>query len=248
MIAVHAGASPRISPVVSALRYLAVLATCAVSLAADPLSDVYARLNKLAPTFKGMTADLKDLVHTAIVNDDTVNSGTIKLKRSKPGVSSAKAGNDTRILLEFTSPDAKAISVEGVQIKIYLPKANVVQVYDASSKRGAIDQALRLGFGFTSGELKESYDITYVGAETVAGQATDHIKLIPKSSEVRQYIQQADLWIGASGLAVQQRFATSGSGDYRLATYSNLKPNNSLSDKDLQLKPHKGVQVTQVGK
>jgi hypothetical protein len=73
--------------------------------------------------------------------------------------------------------------------------------------------------------------------------------LIPKqTNEARQMIQQADLWIGASGLAVQQRFATSASGDYRLATYSNMKLTGSLSNKDLQLKTRPGVQITQVGK
>jgi outer membrane lipoprotein-sorting protein len=240
MIAVHARAFRRIPHVMSLFRCLAVLAAFGISLAADPLSDVYARLDKLAPTFKGMTADLKDLVHTAIVNDDTVNSGSIKLKRSKP--------NDTRILLEFTSPEPKSISVEGAQIKIYLPKANIVQVYDASTRRGALDQALLMGFGATSSELKASYDITLVGSQNVAGQQADHIKLIPKSDDVRKYIQQAELWIAASGLTVQQRFTTSASGDYRLATYSNTKLTNSLSDKDLQLKTRKGVQTTQVGK
>jgi outer membrane lipoprotein-sorting protein len=211
------------------------------SLAADSLSDVFARMDREALVFKGMTADLTDLVHTAIVNDDATEYGSIKLKRDKPG--------DTRILLEFTRPDAKAVSVEGTQVKVYLPKANVVQVYDASSKRGALDKALLLGFGATSGDLKASYDITYVGAETVAGQPADHIKLIPKpTNEARQMIQQADLWIGPAGLALQQRFATSASGDYRLATYFNMKVNPSVSDKDLRIKTRPGVQINTVGK
>lgn len=211
------------------------------SLAADSLSDVFARMDRESQAFKTMTADLTDLVHTAIVNDDATEYGSIKLKRDKPG--------DTRILLEFTRPDAKAVSVEGTQLKVYLPKANVVQVYDASSKRGALDKALLLGFGATSGDLKASYDITYVGAETVAGQPTDHIKLIPKpNNEARQMIQQADLWIGPAGLALQQRFATSASGDYRLATYSNMKVNASVSDKDLRIKTRPGVQIDTVGK
>jgi outer membrane lipoprotein-sorting protein len=211
------------------------------SLAADSLTDVFARMDREAQAFKGMTADLTDLVHTAIVNDDATEYGSIKLKRDKPG--------DTRILLEFTRPDAKAVSVEGTQVKVYLPKANVVQVYDASSKRGALDKALLLGFGATSGDLKASYDITYVGAETVAGQPADHIKLIPKpTNEARQMIQQADLWIGPAGLALQQRFATSASGDYRLATYFNMKVNPSVSDKDLRIKTRPGVQINTVGK
>lgn len=219
----------------------AMLALSALSLAADPLSDVYARMDKQAPVFRSMTADLTDLVHTAIVNDDATEYGSIKLKRAKPG--------DTRILLDFTRPDAKAVSVEGTQVKVYLPNANVVQVYDASSKRGALDKALLLGFGATSAELKASYDITYVAAENVAGQTADHIKLIPKpNNEARQMIRQADLWIGPAGLAVQQRFATSASGDYRLATYSNMKLNPSFADKDLRLKTRNGVQINNVGK
>jgi outer membrane lipoprotein-sorting protein len=223
------------------LWYAAILASSASSFAADPLGEVYARMDKQAQVFKGMTADLTDLVHTAIVNDDSTEYGSIRMKRGKPG--------DTRILLEFTRPDRKAISVEGNQVKVYLDKANVEQVYDASSRRGALDKALLLGFGATSGELKASYDISYIGVENVAGQSADHIKLIPKpSNEARQMIQQADLWIGASGLAVQQRFATSASGDYRLATYSNMKLTGSLSNKDLQLKTRPGVQITQVGK
>ncbi|MGD1071281.1 MAG: outer membrane lipoprotein carrier protein LolA [Bryobacteraceae bacterium] len=222
-------------------RYAALLASLTFCLAADPLSEVYARMDKEAQVFKGMTADLTDLVHTAIVNDDSTEYGSIKLKRAKPG--------DTRILLDFTRPDKKAVAVEGTEVKVYLPNANVVQVYDASSKRGALDKALLLGFGATSGELKASYDITYIGAENVAGVTADHIKLIPKpSNEARQMIQQADLWIGASGLAVQQRFATSASGDYRLATYSNMKLTGSLSDKDLKLKTRSGVQITPIGK
>jgi outer membrane lipoprotein-sorting protein len=218
-----------------------MFALSAFSLAADPLSDVFARMDREARAFKGMTADLTDLVHTAIVNDDATEYGSIRLKRAKPG--------DTRIRLEFTRPDAKGVSVEGTQVKVYLPNANVVQVYDASSKRGALDKALLLGFGATSGDLEASYDITYVGAETVAGQLADHIKLIPKpTNEARQMIQQAELWIGAAGLAVQRRFSTSASGDYRLATYSNMKVNPSLSDKDLQLKTRPGVQISTVGK
>jgi outer membrane lipoprotein-sorting protein len=222
-------------------RCAALVACLSFSLAADPLTDVYARMDKEAQVFKGMTADLTDLVHTAIVNDDSTEYGSIKLKRAKPG--------DTRILLEFDRPDKKAVAVEGTQVKVYLPNANVVQVYDASTKRGALDKALLLGFGATSAELKASYDITYIRPENVAGVTADHIRLIPKASnEARQMIQQADLWIGPSGLAVQQRFATSASGDYRLATYSNMKLTGSISDRDLQLKTHKGVQIVPVGK
>ena len=208
---------------------------------ADPLADVFARLDKSAAGFKGMTANIRQTVHTAIVNDDTVENGDVKLKRPKPG--------DTRILLELKSPDQKTVAVEGDLVKVYLPKAKTEQVYDLRSRHNAVQQGLLLGFGANSGEMKASYDVSWVGAETLNGQSVSHIKLIPRSKEVLQNMKQADLWLSnAAGYPVQQRVLTSASGDYIELTYSGIQINPSLSDKDLRLNPPKGVQIQQVGK
>jgi hypothetical protein len=40
-------------------------------LCAQTLSDIMARMDKSAPQFKAMTADIKRNVHTAIVDDDS---------------------------------------------------------------------------------------------------------------------------------------------------------------------------------
>ena len=223
-------------------RRLALLAAFSVlPLCADPLSDVFAKLDKGAASFKAMTADVVQTVHTAVVNDDSMEYGNVKLKRAKPG--------DTRILLEFTKPDPKFVALEGDQGRYYRPKEKVVQVYDLSSRRTAVQQGLLLGFGSSSADLKKSYDISWVGAETLNGQPTAHIKLVPKSAEVLQSIKQADLWLSQdAGIPVQQRIFTSGGGDYTQLAYSALKINPPLSDKDLRLSLPKGVQIQQVGK
>jgi outer membrane lipoprotein-sorting protein len=224
-----------------AMRLLAVLAALSLPLMADPLADAFARLDKAAAGFKSMKANISQTVHTAIVNDDTTEIGSVKLKRPKPG--------DTRILMELTKPDQKIVAVQGDQVKIYLPKAKTVQVYDLSNRHNAVQQGLLLGFGATSGEMKASYEISWVGAETLNGQAASHIQLIPRSKEVLQNMKQADLWLSnTGGYPVQQRVLTSGSGDYLQLTYSDVQINPSLSDKDLQLNPPKGVQIQQVGK
>lgn len=209
-------------------------------MAADPLSDVFAKLDKSAGTFRGMTAKVVQTVHTAIVNDDSTENGNVKLRRAKPG--------DTRILLEFTNPDPKFVALEGDQGRIYLPKAKVVQVYDLRTRKNIVDQGLLLGFGSTSAEIKASYDASWVGNETLNGQPTTHIKLVPKSKEVLQSIKQADLWLSDAGTPVQQRILTSAKGDYTQLTYSSVQLNPSLSDKDLRLTLPKGIQIQQVGK
>lgn len=222
----------------SNVRTIACLLLAAAVSRAD-LNEVFARMDKNAASFKGMTADIKQMVHTAVVNDDSTENGTIRLKRA--------SRNDTKILVDFTNPDAKTISVDGQQVRIYLPKANVVQVYDIGNKRAALDQAMLLGFGATSAEIKASYDATWVGEENVNGQPASHIKLIPKSKDVQQQLKQADLWISDSlGAPVQQRLLTSSAGDYTVFAYSNLK--FTANPGDLSLHTKKGVQTQQVGK
>ncbi len=209
--------------------------------AADPLADVFARLDKAASGFKAMSADVRQNVHTELVHDDSAENGTVKLRRAKPG--------DTRILMELTNPNQKTVSVEGDQIRIYLPKAKTVQVYDLKSRHNAVQQGLLLGFGATSAEIRASYDVSWVGAEMLNGQAVSRIRLVPKSKEVLQNMKQADLWLSnTGGYPIQQRVLTSTSGDYLEITYTNIRINPSLSEKDLKLNPPKGVQIQQVGK
>src|ERR1039458_7007053 len=53
-------------------------------------------------------------------------------------------------------------------------------------------------------------------------------------------VKQCELWISDKGWTVQQKFHTEG-GDYMLSTYSNMKLNPNIADKDLRLELPKGV-------
>ena len=216
----------------------------AFSLSAAPvnsLPDALARMDTAAKTFRGMTANLQQTVYNALVKDTSVSNGGIKLKRPKPG--------EVRMLVTFTQPDQKSAAFDGNQVKVYYPKINVEQIYDVSTKRDMVEQVMSLGFGATSAEMTAAYDVTWVGSEAINGQPTSHLKLAPKSKELQKNFREAELWISDSlGVPLQQKFITSGSGDFNQFTYSDLKLTSSLSDKDLQLKTAKGVQIKQVGK
>jgi outer membrane lipoprotein-sorting protein len=210
-------------------------------LLADALSDTLARMDSASRTFKGMTADLQQTVYTALAKDTSVSTGNIKLKRPRPG--------EVRMLVNFSQPDEKSAVFDGREVRVYYPKTNTEQIYDVSTKRDMVEQVMLLGFGASGAELKSAYDVTYVGAEPVSGQNTSHLKLVPKSKDMQSRFRQVDLWISDSlGAPLQQRFLTSGTGDYNEFRYSNLKLTPSLSDRDLQLKTPKGVQIKQVGR
>lgn len=219
-----------------ALPLPAIVLSLSMALGAQSLNDVYLRLDRAAPGFKSMSADIQRIVHTAVINDNSTETGTIRLKRQK--------AHETRMLIEFTKPDPKSVALADDTVSVYYPKIRTVQIYNVGDKRGLIDQFLLLGFGATSAELKEAYNVTWAGTENIAGQSTSHIQLAPKSKEVLLRLKSADLWISdATGLPVQQKFLTSSAGDYMVVTYSNLKHNAPLTDGALKLSYPKGVQV-----
>jgi len=200
------------------------------------LDAAFARLDKTSQQFHTMTADINRVVHTAIVNADEKDSGTIKVKIEK--------NHDTRMLIDFTAPDAKAVSIDSTEATIYYPKIKTAQAYNIAGKKALVEEFLLLGFGASSGALKESYDVTLAGTEKIGAENTWHLQLVPKSKEVLQRLKKAELWISeSSGLPAQQRFVTSSTGDFTLVTYSNVKFNPSISDSALKLNLPKGVKV-----
>jgi outer membrane lipoprotein-sorting protein len=201
--------------------------------ASDSLEAILTRLDEAASQFRGMSAEVHKVSHTAVINEDTVDDGTILVKRPKP--------RDMRMLVDIQKPDPKTVAVAGRKVEIYLPKMNTVQEYDAGKNRALLDQFFLLGFGSTSADLRSGYDIRLGDPETVGGQKTTKIELIPKSKDMLAHLRKVELWISDStGLTVQQKFHMPG-GDYTLATYTNIKINPNLPDAALKLDLPKGV-------
>ena len=197
-------------------------------------------MDQAAGPFRCMTANIQETVYTQVVDDKALSSGTIKLRRAKPG--------DIRFLVDFTNPDApRSVAFAGTEIRIYKPKENVEQIIDVATHKAAIEQYLLLGFGAAAAEITGAYDVSYIGSATVEGQHAVELKLVPKSKDVQARLTQADLWISDTfGVPVQQKFLYPG-GNYTLFTYSNLRLLRDLPDKDLQLKPPKDVHISKVG-
>jgi outer membrane lipoprotein-sorting protein len=197
--------------------------------AADPLDTVFTRIDAAAKTFKGMAADISNTQHTALVDSDDVQAGTIKLLRTKTG--------QTRILIDWNGTQMMAF--DGHKGQLYTPKTKTVDEQNVAE--GVINQYLLLGFGAASADLKLAYDVTFIGDEKVDGRQTSHLRLVAKSSETKQKLKQADLWFGDKGLVVQQKFLRP-SGDFQLLKYSNMTL-GAVSEKDVELKLPKDVTI-----
>jgi outer membrane lipoprotein-sorting protein len=199
----------------------------------NPLAATMARMDKAAATFRGLSANVRKVSHTAVINEDTVDTGTILVRRPKP--------REQRVRIDFEPPNTKQIAISGRTAQIYYPKTNSVEEYDLGKYKGMVDQFLLLGFGSNSRELESAYSIRLGGPENVAGQKATKIELIPKSADILVYLKRVDLWISDDmGIAVQQKLYEPG-GDYLLASYTNVKLNPEISDSALKLNLPKDV-------
>src|SRR5690242_3153730 len=64
----------------------------------ESISEILSRLDKAAHLFTGATAKIRVVTHTAIINVDETQTGTVAVRRS----SSAQLS----FLINFTAPDA----------------------------------------------------------------------------------------------------------------------------------------------
>jgi len=199
----------------------------------DSLESVLARLDRVGASFSAVSADVTWAQHTAVINEDLVDTGTMRLKRTK---------RDIRMLINLTAPDAKTVALQGHKLEVYYPKMQTVQEYDTGKYQTLLEQFLLLGFGTTGKELAAAYRVSLLGADTIAGQKSTGLQLVPKSEEILKNLKRVDLWISDSGdYPVQQKLYLQ-AGDYRLVTYTNVKMNPPLADADLKLKLPKNVE------
>ena len=210
-----------------AVWVLALCGTCPTTAWAQSTTEILSRLDQAAQSFAGATANIRVVTHTAIINVDETQIGTVALKRY--------SANGLHFLINFTGQDAQAIALRDRDLEIYYPKLNIVREYDIGKYRDLAQKLILLGFGMPGRELAANYDIGNLGAEHVQSEDSVHLQLTPKASEVLNQLSRVDLWISLkTNCPVQQKFYMPG-GDFRLVTYSDLKINLHLPNSALDL-------------
>jgi outer membrane lipoprotein-sorting protein len=140
------------------------------------------------------------------------------------------------MMADIKEPEQKFLLYKDGKLQVYQPKIEQVIQYTAGANHNEIESYLVLGFGGSGQDLKNSFDVTYQGEETIDNIATAKLHLTPKSEKVRNYFTEAFLWIDLNrGISLQQKFMQS-QGDYRLAKYSAVKVNAKIGNDVFRLK------------
>jgi outer membrane lipoprotein-sorting protein len=210
---------------------------CGFALQAKPetcsLECVLKKMDEAAANFRSTQAEFVWDQYQKVVDEHDTQKGTVYYRRT---------GKEIEMMAEIKEPDTKFVLYKDGKLQVYQPKVEQVIVYPTTGNRSEIESYLVLGFGGSGEDLKKSFDVSYLGEETVGGVVTAKLELIPKSEKFRNNVSRILLWIDLSrGISVQQQFFY-GQGDYRLAKYSSVQMKAKIGNDVFQLKTTKKTQ------
>lgn len=193
--------------------------------------EVLKQLDQEAKGFRGLTANIERTKVTVVVNDKSVESGRVVIRR------------DDKMRIELTHPDPRTILRTGDDLFVYNPKLKRAEEYNIGKHRAEAEQFLMLGFGTSGGDLEKNYLVTLQGEELIDKKKTLLLELTPKNDKVRNQIAKINLWIDtATWMPIQQQFLETGSGDYFLVKFTNIVRNPRIPDSTFRQDWPKGTQ------
>lgn len=196
----------------------------------DPALDrVLGQMDSAAEKFRTTEASVVWDQYQKVVDEHEEQKGKVYFRHGN--------NNEVQMAADITDPDQKYVLFNGSKIQVYQPKIDQVTVYNTGKNREAFESFLVLGFGGGGHDMLKSFDVKYLGSETVDGTAAAKLDLVPKTVNVRNNVDHIVLWIDPSrGISLQQQFFFGTSGDYRLAKYSDIKMNEKIPDSVFKLK------------
>jgi len=189
-------------------------------------------MDRAAQDFRSLTAAVEHQKYTAVVQDTSTETGVIWVRK------------DSKMRIDFQTPDPRTILRNGDNLYIYTPKINRVEEYNIGKNRAMADQYLALGFGTRTDNLMKNYAVALNGEEELDGRKAAVIELTPKSDDVKRQISKIQMWVDESSwLPVQQKFFETSSGDYFLSRYTKVMKNLKLGDGKFKPDWPKGTKV-----
>jgi outer membrane lipoprotein-sorting protein len=200
------------------------------------LDQALAKMAEVNKTFRSMEAAVERTNFYPLVSNSNTEFGKVSYKRSNSG--------QPMIRFDFTKPAEHTALIAGGKAELYNPKLKQVQEVDLGKNADKAEYLL-VGFGQSNEQLKQTYNVTLIGEETVGGQKTSVLELKPKSEKVAAMFSVIRLWIDQKLWLPVQTKATeaSSTGDYQIVKFTNLKLNPDIKDSVFKLNLPKDVQV-----
>jgi len=233
-------------PALAALCLAALLPTAHAQAPSPQLAQVFAQMDAASKRFQNATADVERDTYERVVRDTTKQKGTMYIDRTRSGMEFGATVADLDPSGKAAAAPARIVSYAAGTLRMYTPNEKQVDVFKSGANQGKLEGYFALGFGGTSHDLLQSWNVTDAGPETLTDNGgavkTEKLVLVSKDPSVQNTFKQITLWLDPSrDVSLKQVFDTP-SGDRQTAIYSNIKLNGKLNTTPYKI-PGKGVTI-----
>jgi len=219
------------------LRRLAAILLFAVPLALPAqvvpgaLDAALRDLDAGSTRFKTAEADFQWDFYELVVKETTTQHGSIYYKKN---------GSKLEMGAKINPPGAKFFSYKDGRLALFDPATKDIKVFTAGQNKGQYESFLTLGFGGSGTDLARAWTVTDLGTEQMSdGSATvpvTKLDLVSKDPNVRNMFSHITIWVDLNrAISLKQQFFTP-AGDYRTATYNNIRYNQNINTAPYQYK------------
>jgi outer membrane lipoprotein-sorting protein len=206
------------------------------SSAQNVLGDILRRMDTNNKGLKSLKSSIKMSKHNAQLDEYDLYEGSVQYLP-------APVKEQIRVRIDWVKPVVEHLAVGGGQYILYRPRLEQAIVGKVDNAKGNAGAGGALAFmSMNRAQLKDNYDVTYIGEETVNGSVkTWHINLVPKKPTT---YKGADLWVDVNGMPVQAKVIEK-NNDSTTIQLTNIEKNATVAASVFQLKPPKNTKIIQ---
>lgn len=195
------------------------------------LDEALRQLDAASARFKSTEADFRWDFFELVVKETTTQHGSIFFK---------KTGGKLEMGAKLNPPGAKFIAYRDGKLSIFDPSTKDLKLLTAGQNKAQYESFLTLGFGGSGTDLAKAWTITHLGNEQLSDGSANvpvvKLDLVSKDESVRNMFSHITIWVDLNrAISLKQQFFTP-AGDYRTATYTNIRYNQPINTAPYQFK------------
>ncbi len=208
----------------------------ATQASAQVIAEILKRMDNNNKSLVTLKSNIKMAKHDSVLGETDLSTGELTYR---PG----RSETSIFVRIDWATPVVEHLAVANGQYVLYRPKLKQAIVGKVDKAKGNAKTGGALAFmSMSKAQLKENYDVKYVGEETVGGSIkTFHLLLTPKKAGS---YKSADLWVDVDGMPVQAKIVEK-NNDTTTVLLSNIQKNPTVKASAFKISPPKGTAIVQ---
>ena len=177
----------------------------------DLFDEIYERGQKQNAGLKTLTASFTESSTSALLAKPLIEKGTVFVERP------------ARVALRYNDPDERVVMIDGDRMTLSWPSAKLFTATDIGTAQRRVQKYF---VDSSAKELRGHFDISAREASDRPG--TYLLTMVPKRKQMQEGIARLELWLDGTTLLLAAMRMTFPSGDTKLMTFTDVKPNAPL--------------------